>query len=42
VSWIYLNGVLEIFDGCPGDIYWVSWRYMMSVMKIFDGCPGDI
>jgi len=42
-------GVLEIFDGCPGDIKWmywgylcVSWRYLMGVLEIFNGCPGDI
>jgi len=40
--------VLEIFDGCSGDILWVSWRYLISVPKnIFgrcswNGCPGDI
>jgi len=34
VSWRYLVGVLEIFDGGPGDI--------LSVLKIFDRCPGDI
>jgi len=37
-----LKGVLEIFDGCPGDILWVSERYFMGVMVIFDGCPEDI
>jgi len=35
-------GVLEIFDDCPGDIWWVSWRYLMVILMIFDGCPGDI
>jgi len=39
VSWGYLIGVPEIFDGCPGDIY-VSWRYL-CVLEIFM-CRGDI
>jgi len=39
--WIYLMGVLEIFDGCPGDIWSVFWRYLMGVLEIFDGCPAD-
>jgi len=49
VSWRYLVGVLgiffnflEIFDWCPGDIWWVSWRYLIGVMEIFDWCPGGI
>jgi len=37
-----LTGVLEIFDGCPGDIGCVSWRYYMGVLEIFDSCHGDI
>jgi len=24
ISWV---DVMEIFDGCLGDIWWVSWRY---------------
>jgi len=47
-SWRYV-GVLEIFDWCPGDIYWcpldtwlVFWRYMFGVLEIFDWCPGNI
>jgi len=42
-------GVLEIFDGCIGDIYWfpgdirkVSWRYLISVMELFDRRLGVI
>jgi len=43
-------GVLEIFDGFPGDIWWKSWRYLIGVLcifligvlEIFDLCPGDI
>jgi len=35
VSWKYLIGVMEIFDGCPGDTGTVSWRY-------FNGCPWGI
>jgi len=42
-------GVLEIFDGCPGDIcsvfsgYLITvWRYLINVLEIFDWCPGDI
>jgi len=42
VSWKFLIGVLEIFDGCPGDIHSVSWRYLIGVLEIFDQCPGDI
>jgi len=42
VSWRYLIGVLEIFDGCPGDICGVPWRYLMGVLEIFDLCLGDI
>jgi len=36
------DNVLEIFDGCPLDIYSVSWRYLIGVLEIYDGCPGDI
>jgi len=46
VSWRYLIyvleiivGVVEIFDGFPGDILWVSWRYFVVVLEIFDRCP---
>jgi len=42
-------GVPEIFDGYPGDFWWMcwkyfigSWRYLMGVLEIFDCCPGDI
>jgi len=28
-------GVLEILDGCPGDILWVSCRYLIGVLDIF-------
>jgi len=35
VSWRYLIGVLEIFDG-------LSWRHLMGVLEIIDRCPGDI
>jgi len=41
-DWRCFMGVLEIFDGCPGDIGWASWRYFMLVLVIFDGFPGDI
>jgi len=34
VSWRYLFGVLEIFYGCPGDIY--------DYPRDIDGCPGNI
>jgi len=37
-----LMGFLEIFVGCPGDIWCVSWRYLIGVLEIFDGCPGEI
>jgi len=30
-------GVLEIFGGCPGDIWWVSWGYSVGILKIFEG-----
>jgi len=36
VSWRYLVGVLQIFDGCPGDISSVSWRYLIGVLEIFE------
>jgi len=39
---IYMMGVLEIIDGCPGDIWSVCWRYLMGILEIFDGCPGEI
>jgi len=49
VSWRYLIGVLvilmgglEIFDVCPGDIWWVSWSYLMGVLVIYVGCLGYI
>jgi len=50
VSWRYLTGVLEvfdegvleIFDRCPGDISSVSWRYLTGVLEVFDECLGDI
>jgi len=42
VSWKYLIGVLEIFDGYPGVMTCVSWRYLMGVLEVFDGCPGGI
>jgi len=35
-------GVLEIYDGRPGEIKWVSRRYLISLMEIIDWCPGDI
>jgi len=35
-------GVLEVFGGCPRDIWWVSWGYLIGVLEIFDRCPGDI
>jgi len=34
--------VLEIFDGCPVDIFWVCWRYLTGVLDIFDLFPGNI
>jgi len=34
-------GELEIFDGCPEDIWWVYWRYLMVVLKEFHVFPGD-
>jgi len=37
-----LTGVLEIFDGCPGDVRWVLWRYVISVLEIFELCNWDI
>jgi len=42
VSFTYLNGFLEIFDGFPGDICSVYWKYFVGVLEIFDGSPGDI
>jgi len=33
--------VLEIFNGCPGDIWWVLCRYLIGILEIIDGCPGD-
>jgi len=46
----FLIDVLEIFDWCPGDIFWVSQRYLIGVLQIFvfgvleifAWCPGDI
>jgi len=42
-------GCGEIFDECPGDIWWclgdilfVSWRYLIGVLEISYGCPSDI
>jgi len=35
-------GVLEIFDGGPGDIWSVSWKYLICVLEIFDRCYGNI
>jgi len=35
-------GVLEICNGCPGDIFWVSLRYFIGVLEMFDRWPGDI
>jgi len=35
-------GVLEIFDGCPGDIFWVPWRCFIGSLEIFHGSFGDI
>jgi len=45
-----LIGVQEVFDGCPGYIFfgvlkifdWVSWKYLMGVLQIIDGCLSDI
>jgi len=34
--------LLEIFDGCSGDILWVSWSYLMGVLEILNGCIGYI
>jgi len=34
-------GVLQIIDGCPGDICSVSWKYLTCVLEIFDVFPGD-
>jgi len=42
VSWKYLMGVLETFNGCPRDILYESWRYLMSFLEIFDVFPGYI
>jgi len=42
VSRRFFISILGIFDGCPGDIFWVSWRYFMDVLDIFDGRAGDI
>jgi len=33
-------GVLEIFNGCPGDMWLASWSYLVGVLEIFDWCPG--
>jgi len=41
-SLIYMMGVFEIFEGCPGDISSLSRRYMIGVLEIFDRCPGYI
>jgi len=41
VSYRYLVGVLDIFDGRAIDIWWVYWRYLIGVLEIFDRCPGD-
>jgi len=42
-------GVLEIFDGCPGDISWFSMNYFicfleifLDFLEIFHRFPGDI
>jgi len=42
-------GVLEILDGCPGDIRWMSWRnlmvvlrYLYGVLEISNVCLGHI
>jgi len=35
-------GVLQIFDGCPGDHWSVYWKYLIGVLEIFDGCPVHI
>jgi len=49
MSWKYLMGVLEVFDGYPLDIAWVSSRYFMGSLKlvhsfpeIYHSFPGDI
>jgi len=34
--------VLEVFDGCPGDICSVSWRSLIGVLEIFNVCVGYI
>jgi len=33
-----MMGVLEIFDGCLGNICMVSWGYLMGVLEIFPWC----
>jgi len=35
-------GVLQIFEGCPGNIGRVSLILYMCVLEIFDRSPGDI
>jgi len=42
MSWRYLMGVVETFEGFLGDISCVSWRYLVAVLDIFSGCPGNI
>jgi len=40
IRWVFcrnLMGVLEIFDGCLGDIWSMSWKYLIGVLEIFDG-----
>jgi len=34
--------ILELIDGCPGEIYWLSCRYLIGVLEIFNVRPGDI
>jgi len=35
-------GVLEIFDRCPGDLWWVSWNYFVGFLDIYDEFPWHI
>jgi len=42
VSYRYTMCVMDIFYGCPGNIWWVSWRYLTDVLEIFVWSPGDI
>jgi len=36
------DDILEIFDRCPGYIWWLSSWYFVCVMEIFGWFPEDI